>query len=70
VKREIVADRPRSIIVDLRLDKGGDFVTTARLIMNLPNLSNSIERVYLLTSAWTFSAGNVSVALFEAAWKA
>jgi len=65
VKREILADRPHNLIVDLRLDQGGDFVTTARLMMNLPNLSNSIEHVYVLTSAWTFSAGNVSVALLK-----
>src|SRR5579863_281240 len=65
VKHEILADRPRNLIVDLRFDQGGDFLTTARLMMNLPSLSNSIEHVYVLTSAWTFSAGNVSVALLK-----
>jgi hypothetical protein len=65
VKREIVADRPRSVVIDLRLDQGGNFVTTARLMRNLANLTSSIERVYVLTSAWTFSAGNVSVALLK-----
>lgn len=65
VKREIVADRPRSIVVDLRFDQGGNFVTTAGLMANLANLTDSIEHVYVLTSAWTFSAGNVSVALLK-----
>ena len=32
---------------------------------HLTNLSESIEHVYVLTSAWTFSAGNVSVALLK-----
>jgi hypothetical protein len=32
---------------------------------NLANLTNSIDHVYVLTSAWTFSAGNVSVALLK-----
>jgi hypothetical protein len=65
VKREIVADRPRSVVVDLRLDQGGNFVTTAGLMTNLGNLTESIEHVYVLTSAWTFSAGNVGVALLK-----
>jgi hypothetical protein len=65
VKREIVADRPRNVVVDLRLDQGGNFVTTAGLMTNLAKLTNSIEHVYVLTSAWTFSAGNVSVALLK-----
>jgi hypothetical protein len=65
VKREIVADRPRSVVVDLRLDQGGNFVKTAGLMKNVANLTNSIEHVYVLTSAWTFSAGNVSVALLK-----
>jgi hypothetical protein len=65
VKHEIVADRPRDVVVDLRLDQGGDFVTTAGLMTNLTNLTDSIEHVYVLTSAWTLSAGNVSVALLK-----
>lgn len=63
VKRDIAADRPRSIVLDLRLDQGGDFTTTASLMKNLSKLADSIEHVYVLTSAWTFSAGNVSLAL-------
>lgn len=65
VKREIVKDQPRSVIVDLRLDQGGNFVTTAGLMKALPNLADSIKHVYVLTSGWTFSAGNVSVALLK-----
>lgn len=65
VKREIAVDQPRNVVVDLRLDQGGNFVTTARLMTHLANLTDSIEHIYGLTSAWTFSAGNVSVALLK-----
>jgi hypothetical protein len=56
-------DRPRTIVLDLRFDQGGNFTKTASLMKHLTTLSDSIEHVYILTSAWTFSAGNVSVAL-------
>ncbi|MEO6928015.1 MAG: hypothetical protein ABI190_02520 [Casimicrobiaceae bacterium] len=63
VKTEMTADRPRAIIVDLRFDQGGDFTTTASLMKQLTTLSPAVQHVYVLTSAWTFSAGDVSVAL-------
>jgi hypothetical protein len=65
IEHEITADRPRTIVLDLRLDQGGNFTKTASLMKNLAKLSDSIEHVYVLTSAWTFSAGNVSVALLK-----
>ncbi len=65
VTREIAADRPRSIVLDLRLDQGGNFTTTASLLKDLTVLADSIERVFVLTSAWTFSAGDVSLALVK-----
>jgi hypothetical protein len=65
LEREIPADRPRTIVLDLRFDQGGNFTKTASLMKHLTKLSESIEHVYVLTSAWTFSAGNVSVALLK-----
>jgi hypothetical protein len=65
IEREIATDRPRSIVLDLRLDQGGNFTTTGSLMKNLANLASSVEHVYVLTSAWTFSAGIVSVALLK-----
>jgi hypothetical protein len=65
LEREIAADRPRRIVLDLRFDQGGNFTKTASLMKHLTNLSESIEHVYVLTSAWTFSAGNVSLALLK-----
>jgi len=65
VKREITSHKPRAIVLDLRLDRGGDFTTTANLMKNLPRLADTVQHVYVLTSAWTFSAGNVGVALLK-----
>ncbi len=63
VEHAIATDHPRSIVLDLRLDQGGDFVTTAGLMKHMTTLADSIEHVYVLTSAWTFSAGDISLAL-------
>jgi hypothetical protein len=65
LEREIRADRPRAVVLDLRFDQGGNFTKTVSLMKHLTNLSESIEHVYVLTSAWTFSAGNDSVALLK-----
>jgi hypothetical protein len=65
IEREIAADRPRTIVLDLRLDQGGNFTTTASLMKHLTKLASSVDHVYVLTSAWTFSAGIVSVALLK-----
>jgi len=65
VEREIIANNPRFVILDLRLNQGGDFTKTASLMKRLATLSDSINHVYVLTSAWTFSAGNASLALVK-----
>lgn len=65
VEREIVARRPRTIVLDLRFDQGGNLTKTAGSMQRLPTLTDSIERVYVLTGAWTFSAGNVNLALLK-----
>lgn len=63
VKREIAANKPRVIVLDMRFNQGGNFVKTARFMSSLAHLTDSIKRLYIFTSAWTFSAGEVSVAL-------
>jgi hypothetical protein len=63
VKQQIARQKPRIVILDLRLDKGGDLTTTADLMAHITTLAPSIERVYVLISAWTFSAGISSAAL-------
>jgi hypothetical protein len=65
LEREISIARPRSIVLDLRFDQGGNFTKTASLMKNMTQLADSIEHVYVLTSAWTFSAGDVDVALLK-----
>jgi hypothetical protein len=60
VKNEIADYKPKYIVLDLRLDQGGNFTTNANL---MKHIADDVEHVYVLTSAWTFSAGNVSVAL-------
>jgi hypothetical protein len=66
VKQQISTDHPRFLILDLRLDQGGDLTKTASFMQSAVTLSASIEHVYVLTSAWTFSAGETSVALAKA----
>ena len=63
VKHDIQTLKPEFVIADLRLDQGGNFTTTASLMKDIAGLAPSIRHIYLLTSAWTFSAGIVSTAL-------
>ncbi|HEX8783841.1 MAG TPA: hypothetical protein VF764_10750, partial [Steroidobacteraceae bacterium] len=63
VRQQIARHNPRIVILDLRLDQGGDLTTTADLMSHITTLAPAIERVYVLTSAWTFSAGITSAAL-------
>ncbi len=60
VKKEIAGQKPKFVVLDLRLDQGGNFTSNASL---MKHIADDVERVYMLTSAWTFSAGNVSLAL-------
>jgi hypothetical protein len=63
VSRDIATARPRTILLDLRLDQGGNFTKTASFMSALTKMSDSIEHAYVLTSGWTFSAGDTSLAL-------
>ncbi len=63
VAKEISTRKPRIVIIDLRFDQGGDFTTTASLMSRITRLAPTIERVYILISGWTFSAGETSAAL-------
>jgi len=55
--------RPRSVILDLRYDGGGDFVNTYRFARELPKLIASTGQIIMLTGPGTFSAG-ISTAAF------
>lgn len=49
--------KPKNIIVDLRLDGGGDLNTTRAFLQELPSLTAKDGRIFVLTSGRTFSAG-------------
>jgi len=65
LRTDIRAQRPRQIVLDLRFNQGGDFTVSASFMKELAELTDSIDHVYALTSAWTFSAGIVSLALLK-----
>ena len=65
VREEVKATRPQFIVLDLRLDQGGNFVSTASLMREIAGLADSVRHVYVLTGPWTFSAGIVSLALVK-----
>ena len=54
VGQEIDAKHPRNVVVDMRLNGGGNLQTTREFMQTLP--SRVPGRVFVLTSPWTFSA--------------
>jgi hypothetical protein len=63
---EIAPRRPKFVIVDLRLNLGGDFFNTMTFAQALPKLTPPDGRVFVLVSASTFSAALVTAALLKA----
>ncbi|WP_323762321.1 hypothetical protein [Maricaulis sp.] len=64
---EIAAIAPTVLIVDQRLNGGGDLTITAPLMRRLGDLVGPDGRVYMLTSGNTFSAGIVNLAMAKQA---
>lgn len=64
---EIAAMAPSVIIVDQRLNGGGDLTITEPLMSRLGEIVGPDGRVYLLTSGSTFSAGIVNLAMAKEA---
>lgn len=62
---EIAPKRPPHIIVDLRLNTGGDFFNTIAFSQALPELLPSGGRIYVLVGPVTFSAALVTAALLR-----
>lgn len=60
------AQKPRFIIVDMRMNGGGDYTTTYGFARALPEAAGT-GRIYVLTSPWTFSAGITTVAALKQA---
>ncbi len=64
---EIAAMAPAVIIVDQRLNGGGDLTITQPLMVRLGDIVGPGGRVYLLASGSTFSAGIVNLAMAKEA---
>lgn len=59
VTATIATAHPRNVVLDMRLNGGGDLNTTRDFMKSLPGLVPG--RVFVLTSPWTFSAAISSV---------
>ncbi|MEZ6024004.1 MAG: hypothetical protein R3C16_11460 [Hyphomonadaceae bacterium] len=59
----IAAEQPRNIVIDQRMNGGGDLNTTRTFMRAIPALVPG--RIFVLTSPWTFSAAISSVGYLE-----
>lgn len=55
--KEIKAVGPKTIILDVRFNGGGDYTTTSKYVKQLPLLVPDDGHVYLISDSHTFSAG-------------
>jgi hypothetical protein len=65
MKRSLREHKPRNVVVDMRMNGGGDLNTTRDFMQHLPELVPG--RIFVLTSPWTFSAGISSVGYLKQA---
>lgn len=63
--RALREKRPRHVVLDMRMNGGGDLNTTRDFMESLPALVPG--RIFVLTSPWTFSAAISSVGYLEQA---
>jgi hypothetical protein len=59
----IAAERPRNLVLDMRMNGGGDLTTTRTFMRSLPRRVPG--RIFVLTSPWTFSAAISSIGYLE-----
>lgn len=59
---QVVARRPRCVIVDLRANPGGSYQLTADFARDLPKVMPRGGKIFILTSANTFSAAVITAA--------
>ena len=60
------ADHPSFVVLDMRMNGGGDYTTTYAFTRELPNAA-ARANIYILTSPWTFSAAITTVAALKEA---
>jgi len=65
LEASVVSRRPRFVIVDLRLNNGGNFFNTILFAQALPRLLPPDGRIFVLVSRATFSAALVTTAMLK-----
>ena len=65
LQAEVATRRPKYVIVDLRLNRGGDFFNTISFAHALPRLIPPDGRVYVLVGPDTFSAAIATAAMLK-----
>jgi hypothetical protein len=65
VRAAVQESQPAVLVIDQRLNGGGDYTTTIDLMRDLPRLLPARARIYVLTGPLTFSAGISSVAFLK-----
>jgi hypothetical protein len=60
------AERPAYVVLDVRMNGGGDYTTTYAFAQALPEAAAGAP-IYVFTSPWTFSAAITTVAALETA---
>ena len=65
VQRELQDRKPRNLVLDMRMNGGGDLTTTRSFMQGLPKLVPGT--IVVLTSPWTFSAAISSTGYLEQA---
>lgn len=68
ISSEIKAIQPRFVILDMRLNEGGDYTKTYAFARALPQIASGAT-IYVFTSGWTFSAAITTVAALKEAGK-
>ncbi|SFT95818.1 hypothetical protein SAMN05192562_103346 [Kosakonia arachidis] len=67
IQKHVVPKKPRFIVVDLRLNNGGNFFETLLFSQTLPKLLPRDGKIFVLVSRATFSAALVTVATLKRA---
>jgi hypothetical protein len=65
LQREVAARRPRFVVVDLRLNQGGNFFNTILFTDGLPRLLPPDGRIFVLIGRATFSAALTTTAFLR-----
>lgn len=64
IMTRVRSERPDYIVLDMRMNGGGDYTTTYAFARALPQAADGAP-IYVLTSSWTFSAAITTVAALK-----